>query len=106
MTSILSTTIVDDVFGAPMRAAIYSPNYGGDLLVVGKSYPKGSNVDDVVAGRIRPESVMLSSDGRHWLDGWHHGDEADAIYVERHMTGGCVFHGYVDSASRRIVQTG
>jgi hypothetical protein len=60
---------------------------------------------------VRAADVMLSSDGRAWLDGWHrpelHGPESgQAVYVERHTTGGCVFHGWSDAASRRIVQVG
>jgi len=115
MSSILSTLIVDDVFGAAMRAAIYSPNYGGDLYIVGKSYTKDADVDDVIAGRARPESVMLSSDGQGWIAGWHRDEDGAAsdevVYVERHTAARAystarAMHGYADKVSRRIVQVG
>lgn len=90
-----------------LRSTIYSPNFGGNLTVVGTSFPAGTTLDEIDRDAVRPESAMLSSDGRHWIDGWHSGAESgEAVYVERHTPGGCVFHGFIDSVSRRIVQTG
>lgn len=91
----------------PLRGTFHSANYGAALVVVGTSYPIGTTTDEVLRRVVTPEFVMASADGRHWVDGWHTGAESgDVVYVERHTIGGCVFHGYVDSVSRRIVQTG
>jgi hypothetical protein len=88
-----------------MRAAVYSPNFGGILTIVGKGYPADADVREVIAGRATPDRVDLSADGRAWVDAWHSGPEAgDAVYVERHGRG--AFHGWVDAVSRRLVQAG
>jgi hypothetical protein len=83
----------------------------GTLTVTGTRYPIGTTADEITRRVVRPEVVELSSDGRGWVDGWHdvarHGAEsADALYVEKHTLGGCIFHGFADSVSRRIVQVG
>jgi hypothetical protein len=97
----------DKAYEARIRDLVWSNNYGDYLTVVGTSYPATATLDEVQRGAVRPDSVMLSADGRHWLDAWHRGDESDsAVYVERHTIGGAVFHGWIDSASRRIIQTG
>lgn len=89
----------------PLRASVDTPN--GRMVVVGTSYPASTDTDAVVAGTATPDSVMLSSDGRHWLSAWHTGAEAgDAAYVERYSPRGREFHGFVDATSRRIVQSG
>ena len=100
-----------DFTSIELRSTVESPNYGGTMTIVGTSYPIGTTLDEIERRVVRPEFVMLSADGRHWIDGWHradrHGPESDdAVYVERHTLGGCVFHGWVDAVSRRVVQTG
>ena len=88
-----------------LRSSVDTPN--GRMVVVGTSYPVGTDTDAVLAGTATPDSVMLSSDGRHWVAEWHAGPEsADAAYVERYSARGREFHGFVDAVSRRIVQTG
>jgi len=74
-----------------LHERVYSPNYGGALTVVG----------------VQNDEVALSSDGVYWISDWHAGPEADeAVYVERLSAGRRIFHGWVDKASRRIVQSG
>jgi hypothetical protein len=84
----------------PCGTLYYSPNYLGNLMVVERRNLVGSTA----------EFVLLSADGRRWIDGWHyaqHGPECgETVYVEKHTTGGAVFHGWVDKASRRVVQAG
>lgn len=56
-------------------------------------------------GRI----AHLSEDGGIFSTSvWHDGPTADTVYVERWDVGNGVreFHGYVDSVSRKLVQTG
>lgn len=54
-----------------------------------------------------PEAVWLSEDGRAFdTTRWHEGPEAQAVYVERWTPIGRAFHGWVDSASRRMIQAG
>jgi hypothetical protein len=51
----------------------------------------------------------LSQDGGFFSTSvWHEGPEAETVYVERWNveTGQREFHGYVDSVSRKLVQTG
>ena len=54
-----------------------------------------------------PVEVTLTSDGRHYdRNGWHEGPTAEDIRVERWTPQGMVFHGYLDSVSRKLVQAG
>lgn len=97
-----------DLFTAAIGTTHFSPNLGAELTITGRSWHQ-PGVDDPRG--LPADAVELSHDGQRWIDGWHraelHGPESDlAIYVERHIRGGCSFHGWVDAASRRIVQTG
>lgn len=88
-------------------SVVYSANYGGDLFVCGRTFSAFATVDEVQREAVRAEVVSLSADGRGWMDAWHRGPECgEAVYVEKHTVGGSVFHGWVDKASRRIVQAG
>ena len=54
-----------------------------------------------------PIEVTLTSDGRHYdRHGWHKGPTAEDVRVERWTPQGMVFHGYIDSVSRHLVQAG
>ena len=87
--------------------AVHSPNFGGDLKVVALAYAIGTDVDDVLAGQATPIEATLTADGRSYRAEWHEGPESgEAIYVERHDATGCVFHGWIDQTSRKIVQAG
>lgn len=51
--------------------------------------------------------AVLTADGRHANTGeWHTGPEAEWVYVERWGVRGREFHGFIDSASRKLLQTG
>lgn len=96
-----------DLFTAPTRSAHYSPNYGGTLTVVGRSWPKGTDVAEVLAGTARADVVRLTADGRSMLDGWHEGPLCgDVVYAELHRADGSGFHGWIDRVSRGLVQVG
>lgn len=102
------TTLIaqSELFTAPLRSVVESPNYGGNLMKVGATWGAEATIEEVDRG-LPAERVMLSADGRHWIDGWHRGPETgQPVYVEQHTCGGAVFHGWIDSISRLIVQTG
>lgn len=94
-----------DVSTVAVRQDVYSPNYGAGLIVWRTSFGNVP-IEDALDGTAKPVEAWLSADGRHYVAEWHEGPEADAVYVERHDVTGCTFHGWVDSVSRRIVQTG
>lgn len=103
----LKHTTETEVSRKPCGALHYSENYADYLMIVQRSFPVDATVDEVKRNAIRAEFVYLSADGRSWTDGWHHGPECgETVYVEKHTTGGCVFHGWIDKGSRRIVQAG
>ena len=80
---------------------------GCTLLVNHISYGRVPT-EDVLERRAVPESVVLTSDGRGYRTGeWHLGEEqGETVRVERWGRGGLEFHGYIDSVSRQLVQTG
>ena len=95
-----------DVATATTLQRVFSPKYGADLIVNQVSYGQVP-VEDVFSGAALPIEATLTADGRHYdRRGWHEGAEAEAVYVERHTREGCVFHGWIDSVSRRLVQAG
>lgn len=52
-------------------------------------------------------AVWLTADGRPAHTGaWHTGDAHEWIRVERYSERGMEFHGFVDSESRLLLQTG
>jgi len=83
--------------------------YGGvTMTTVGGSYGHVA-VEDVLAGRAPMVEVTATSDGRsfHRGNGWHAGPETgEAVYVEVYSDRGREFHGWIDSDSRKLVQTG
>lgn len=78
----------------------------GDLIVVHRGWSRYISVDDMLANRIRCDTVTLTADGRHYIASPHEGPTADQVYVERWEPAGRAFHGFIDSVSRRIVQWG
>jgi hypothetical protein len=97
--------MLSSLSGLKTTDVVDTPN--GRMVVVGQSWPAGTDVDAVLAGTAAPDTVMLSSDGRAWWSEWHTGAECgDVAYVERYSLRGREFHGWVDARSRRIVQTG
>src|SRR5262245_18476837 len=94
-----------DITTLQCRHEVFSPNYGLDLTVVQLGYGAVAS-EDVLSGKARPVEAYLAADGRGWMMAWHEGPETgEPIYVERHDRDGCQFHGYVDSISRRVIQT-
>jgi hypothetical protein len=92
--------------GAMVRQTLETGS-GIPLHPIAASYPIGSAWDAITAGTVQPESVTLTSDGRHYdVRGWHEGPEAGSVYVERWTPAGRTFHGWIDSRSRRLVQAG
>jgi hypothetical protein len=100
------TTSKFDISTLRLGHEVYSPNYGGDLVVATLGFGH-VRYQDVIDGLAKPVAASLSADGRGFdSETWHKGPEAEAVYVERHDARGCFFHGWVDSASRRLVQAG
>lgn len=66
-------------------------------LTVASKRPTGS----------RTESVVLTQDGKPVdVTDWHKGQEGAWVYYERWNGAKCEAHGYVDSVSRKLLQTG
>lgn len=85
--------------------------FGGvPLKVVQRSYAPGADLDEVIAGRATPDRIYATQDGRVRGAGWHSGPEAEGVYYEdyevREGVLVMVSHGWVDAASRQIVQVG
>lgn len=79
----------------------------GVLVVNQITYPRDTPIAKVLAHSARAESVILTSDGRGvHRSGWHVGDESEWVYVERWTAEGRVFHGFIDSVTRKLVQVG
>ena len=83
------------------------------LIVTQRSWAAPSTGSQTVwAGDVRrsgeADVVTLTSDGRGYIPGaWHDGPRSESVYVERWQRGlGRVFHGFIDSQSRRLVQSG
>ena len=64
-------------------------------------------VESVLDGTAAAVEVTLTSDGRGAVTNtWHEGAESAWVFVERWTAAGRVFHGWVDSVSRRLLQAG
>ncbi len=90
----------------------YRTGFGGWLIVNETSYGKVP-VESVLNHTADVREAILTEDGRTAnLYDWHSplldGDYSEgSVYVERWQAGvGRTFHGYVDSVSRKVVQTG
>ena len=81
--------------------------FGGiAMTTVAGSYGH-AKVEDVLAGTAPMIEVTATSDGRGYARGqWHTGAEADTVYVEVYSDRGREFHGWIDSVSRKLVQSG
>lgn len=82
--------------------------WGGDLTLCWRTYGKVETMT-VLDGSARPVEALLTEDGRICdTRTWHEGEQTgEAVYVERwDAERGRYFHGYVDSISRNVVQTG
>lgn len=85
--------------------------YGGIRVVTQHvSFGKVAT-EDVLSGKATAIEVTATSDGRGYIAAWHNeatdGPFSDeSVYVERYSARGREFHGFIDSVSRKIVQTG
>lgn len=61
----------------------------------------------VFKDEMTPVGVLLTQDGG-WADTsrWHEGEANGWVRAERYSARGMEFHGFVDSLSRRLLQTG
>lgn len=93
------------VLTLPLRSVVESG--AGPLILNQRSFPAGTDVAAIIDGSAVPESVTLTSDGRGAVTTvWHRGPEAEWVFVERWTAAGRAFHGWVDSVSRRLLQSG
>lgn len=93
------------ILSLPLRSVVESD--GGSLVVCHRSFPADAPLKSVLDGTATAESVTLTSDGRQALTSeWHEGAEYEWVFVERWTAAGRVFHGWVDSATRKLLQTG
>jgi hypothetical protein len=90
----------------------YRTGFGGWLIVNTLSYGNAVSMESVIAHEAPVLEAILTEDGRMVnLDEWDDGrlpldGESQSVYVERWTPEGRMFHGYVDSVSRKVVQTG
>jgi hypothetical protein len=93
--------------GTPNRLTPIRTGFGGALIVHQVSYGH-VDVDAVLDGTAAPLEALLTEDGRGAdIFTWHTGEQTgESVYVERWTPAGRTFHGYVDPASRQVVQTG
>lgn len=95
-----------DIMRLHTSKAIRTNKYNPTLIVNHRSFGHADE-DRVVLGLVDAIEVTLTSDGRYYNQGeWHTGPEAESVYVERWDATGRIFHGFIDSVSRRLVQAG
>lgn len=108
------TTASVSALDVPLNMEHHSPNYGGNLTVVQLSYGRVTE-NEVVSGAARPIVAWLSSDGRSFITPLVYQDvyadtptpiASPAVYIEKHDESGCIFHGWIDPATRKLVQAG
>lgn len=93
------------VLGLALRSTVESE--AGPLLVSHREFGNEVSIESVLDGSAPALVATLTSDGRGAItNAWHEGVEHDWVYVERWTYRGRVFHGWVDSASRKILQAG
>lgn len=94
------------------RQALYSANIDGDLIVSQCGWTALQEaefgIEAIIAGEVEASRWQATQDGRAVFAVWAAEDErsGEAIYYERQVDGGRRYHGWVDSASRKIVQSG
>ncbi len=84
--------------------------YGGITVTTQRASYGHQPEAAVLAGIATAIEVTATSDGRGYVAEWHDenvdGAFADSVYVERYSPMGREFHGFIDSVSRKLVQTG
>jgi hypothetical protein len=87
-------------------ASTYDTGAVGALTVNHRTWPVGTSWEAIEAGLPAAEAT-LTGDGRHYdRRGGHEGPVAEWVYVERFSARGREFHGWIDSASRKLLQAG
>lgn len=94
-----------DVAGCSTRSTFISS--GIQLTVNHVSYGKVS-IESVLAGEAAAIEITATQDGRGYIAEWAREGESsgEAVYCERWTAEGRAFHGWIDAASRKIVQAG
>lgn len=110
MPNIISPISPDEAVRLPLGSTFHSPNLGADVHVVQRSGVTGAvrQGDGTRAAGVCRE-MFATADGRHVdsTDGVHwQAPGAPAVYFECYRADGSGFHGFVDEASRQIVQVG
>ncbi len=98
MASIATATPITEVLGARCGDTILGD--GGYIAL--KVAQRSGLSDDLTTA----EAVIATQDGRAMRNGWHVGDEAEAVYFERYDITGRRSHGWIDSKTRQMVQAG
>lgn len=62
--------------------------------------------ESIIAGEVCVERWTGTTDGRGYRGEWHTGEISGEIYAERWEQGQRMFHGWIDCASRKILQAG
>lgn len=98
-----------DLLQTPLRESFVSPKSGITLIACGGSFGRVPE-EDVLNGTARRVEMRASQDGRGFTQAWHDGPEAESVWAEIWTTDVdgpvCVFHGCVDSVSRKVTQVG
>jgi hypothetical protein len=79
----------------------------GMLLTVNSVGYGHAELDRVLDGTADAIEAVLTEDGRTAVTWeWHQGHSWEQVFVERWDETGRAFHGWVDKASRKLVQAG
>jgi hypothetical protein len=98
--------LLAEVMAAKLRDSV-DTGAAGVLTVASRSFGTEASIESVLDGTAVAESVTLTSDGRGALTtAWHEGAENAWVFVERWTAAGRVFHGFVDSVTRKLLQAG
>lgn len=89
---------------------VYSANVQSELAVADCHWSADTAAefgsDAICRHEVAATSFQATMDGIGFEAAWHRGAEAGTVYAERYEGGVCVWHGWVDSESRKIVQAG
>jgi hypothetical protein len=95
LTTSTALTTGSTVDSDGMSLTVYHVSYGPVSLAA------------VESGDALPVEADATQDGRYIDSRWHDGPETgEPVYFARFNTNGRYSHGWVDSVSRRITQTG
>lgn len=101
--------LVAEVLAPGVRLGTEFDTPDGTLRLAGRTYPIGTDVEDVAERTAIPVVALLTEDGRYAeVSAWHDGPVGDDEWVryERYSARGREGHGYVHAVTRRLVQAG